>query len=210
MNLQEMASQGAPEAAQQPTGGGNVKPASEQQQAQFDMLLGRCRQLLAESGEGFVAALKADPVRAAVKLGTQTLRELAMMSEKSGQPVDAAVLFHVGVTLVKDIAGLANDAGIVPDEQLESFLQQVMQESIAEYMRMDADDGLLEQAKEKAVPGDPATPDDTAEHEGAETPALEQQEVAAEPAETGEEGMTEEDEMALQLANIRAKKGGAA
>jgi len=53
------------------------------------------------------------------------------------------VLLHVGVQFVKDIAGLANDAGMVPDEQLEPFLQQVMQESIAEYMRLDADDGLM-------------------------------------------------------------------
>lgn len=212
MNLQEMATQGAPEAPQQPAGGGSIKPATEQQQQQFDLLLGRSRQLLAESGEGFVGALKADPVRAAVTFGTQTLRELAMMSEKAGQPVDPAVLFHVGVTLVKDIAGLANDSGVVTDDQLEGYLHQVMQESIAEYMRMDADEGLLEKAAggtEASLPGDPATPDDTAAHEGAESPDLEKREMATEPPEDDADEMPEEDEMALQLAQIRAKKGGA-
>ena len=38
-------------------------------------------------------------------MGTQTLRYLAQQSEKAGQPVDPAVLLHVGVQFVKDIAG---------------------------------------------------------------------------------------------------------
>lgn len=208
MNLNEMAQQGQSEEASQ------AKPASEKQQRQFDLLLGRCRQVLGESADQWLQALQADPVEAAVQMGTQTLRTLAMQSEEAGTPVDPAVLLHVGVTLVKDVAGIANEAGLVPDDKLEGYLQEVMQLSIAEYMRMDADDGLMqgggksEDDAETKLPGDPQTPDDTAQHEGAESPALEQREMAAEPAETGQEGMSEEDEMAMQLANIRAKKGG--
>lgn len=203
MNLNEMAQQGQPEETSQ------AKPASEKQQRQFDLLLGRCRQVLGESAEQWLQALEVDPVQAAVKMGTQTLRTLAMQSEEAGTPVDPAVLLHVGVTLVKDVAGIANEAGLVPDDKLEGYLQEVMQLSIAEYMRMDADEGLMQGGKgEPSPPGDPQTPDDTAQHEGAESPALKQREMAAEPAETGAEGMSEEDEMAMQLANIRAKKGG--
>ena len=203
MNLNEMAQTGQPEETSQ------AKPASEKQQRQFDLLLGRCRQVLGESADQWLQALEVDPVQAAVQMGTQTLRTLAMQSEEAGTPVDPAVLLHVGVTLVKDVAGIANEAGLVPDDKLEGYLQEVMQLSIAEYMRMDADDGLMQGGEaEPKLPGDPQTPDDTAQHEGAESPALEQREMAAEPAETGEEGMSEEDEMALQLANIRAKKGG--
>lgn len=203
MNLNEMAQQGQPEETSQ------AKPASEKQQRQFDLLLGRCRQVLGESADQWLQALEVDPVQAAVKMGTQTLRTLAMQSEEAGTPVDPAVLLHVGVTLVKDVAGIANEAGLVPDDKLEGYLQEVMQLSIAEYMRMDADDGLMQGGEaEPSLPGDPQTPDDTAQHEGAESPALEQREMAAEPAETGAEGMSEEDEMAMQLANIRAKKGG--
>lgn len=202
MNLSEIAEQPAPSSAQ---------PASPKQQAQFDLLLGRARQIIGESADQWLAMLKKDPVTAAVSMGTQTLREMVMMSEKAGTPVDPAVLIHVGVTLVKDVAGIANEAGVVPDDKLEGYLQEVMQLSIAEYMRMDADEGLMQKGggeAEPKLPGDPQTPDDTAQHEGAESPALEQREIAAEPAETGEEGMSEEDEMAMQLANIRAKKGG--
>lgn len=145
MNLNEMAQQ-APQAAQDPAAapqpGGKTQPTPEQQ-AQFDMLLGRARQIMGESAAEWKAAMEIDPAGAAVQMGTQTLRFLAQESEKAGQPVDPAVLLHAGVQLVKDIAGVANDAGLVPDDQLESFLQQVMQESIATYMRMDADEGLL-------------------------------------------------------------------
>ena len=204
MNLNEMAQTGQPEETSQ------AKPASEKQQRQFDLLLGRCRQVLGESADQWLQALEVDPVQAAVKMGTQTLRTLAMQSEEAGTPVDPAVLLHVGVTLVKDVAGIANEAGLVPDDKLEGYLQEVMQLSIAEYMRMDADEGLMQGGEaEPTLPGDPQTPDDTAQHEGAESPALEQREMAAEPAETGEEGMSEEDEMAIQLARIRAQKGGA-
>lgn len=139
MNLNEMTQQ-APEAAQT-TG---KKQASPEQQAQFDLLLGRARQVMGENGKELMLSLKTDPVQMAVMFGTRTLRELAMMSEKAGQPVDPAVLIHVGITLIKDIAGLANEAGMVPDEQLEDYMRQVTQESLAEYMRMDADDGLLQ------------------------------------------------------------------
>lgn len=204
MNLNEMAQTGQPEETSQ------AKPASEKQQRQFDLLLGRCRQVLGESADQWLQALEVDPVQAAVKMGTQTLRTLAMQSEEAGTPVDPAVLLHVGVTLVKDVAGIANEAGLVPDDKLEGYLQEVMQLSIAEYMRMDADEGLMQGGEaEPTLPGDPQTPDDTAQHEGAESPALEQREIAAEPAETGAEGMSEEDEMAMQLARIRAQKGGA-
>ena len=204
MNLNEMAQTGQPEETSQ------AKPASEKQQRQFDLLLGRCRQVLGESADQWLQALEVDPVQAAVQMGTQTLRTLAMQSEEAGTPVDPAVLLHVGVTLVKDVAGIANEAGLVPDDKLEGYLQEVMQLSIAEYMRMDADEGLMQGGEtEPALPGDPQTPDDTTKHEVAESPALEQREIAAEPAETGQEGMSEEDEMAMQLARIRAQKGGA-
>lgn len=140
MNLQDMTQEAAP----QEGAPAKQTPATPEQQAQFDLLLGRARQVMGENGEQLMLSLKTDPVKMAVMFGTRTLRELATMSEQAGQPVDPAVLIHVGITLIKDIAGLANEAGLVPDEQLEDYMRQVTQESIAEYMRMDADDGLLQ------------------------------------------------------------------
>ena len=140
MNLNEMTQEAAPQEGGSP----QQTPATPEQQAQFDLLLGRARQVMGENGKELMLSLKTDPVQMAVMFGTRTLRELAMMSEKAGQPVDPAVLIHVGITLIKDIAGLANEAGMVPDERLEDYMRQVTQESLAEYMRMDADDGLLQ------------------------------------------------------------------
>ena len=154
MNLNEMAQQGEPQdqaMAPGQTEQAAKQPASPEQQAQFDMLLGRARQIMGETAEEWMQALKLDPVTTAVKFGTQTLRHLAQQSEQAGQPVDPAVLIHAGIQLVKDVAGIANEAGVVPDEKLEGFLQDVMQQSIAEYLRMDADEGLI--SPEQMPPG---------------------------------------------------------
>lgn len=157
MNLNEMAQPQTPEQPADPTMGttGGKTPATPEQQAQFDMLLGRARQILGESAKEWKDAMKIDPAGAAVKMGTQTLRFLAQESEKAGQPVDPAVLLHVGVQFVKDVTALANESGMVPDDKLEPFLQQVMQESMAEYMRMDAEEGLLQGAPGAPTSGPP-------------------------------------------------------
>jgi hypothetical protein len=184
----------------------DAKPATPGQQQQFDLLLGRVRQLMGQAGEEWLATLNASPVQGAVTLGTTTLRQVATMSQQAGQPVDPAVLLNVGVQLVKDTAAIANAAGFVTDEQLPAFLKDVLSQSIMEYMKADAKDGLLSpQAKQQAqgmlskmqqgaadmsgeavgegaaeMPGDGAGPDNLPAHENAETPVVEQQEGAEE------------------------------
>lgn len=173
MNLNELAQQGAPQdpaMAPGQTEQAAKQPASPEQQAQFDMLLGRARQIMGETAEEWMQALKLDPVTTAVKFGTPTLRYLAQQSEQAGQPVDPAVLIHAGIQLVKDVAGIANEAGVVPDEKLEGFLQDVMQQSIAEYLRMDADEGLLQPGE-----GAPDMPPEQPEPEGVNLAQMAQQ-----------------------------------
>lgn len=176
MNLQDMAT------GEQPAEQTQSQAATPEQQAQFDKLLARSRTVMAQSAQEWMAALKDDPVRAAVHLGTALLRSLVQQSEKAGVPVDPAVVIHVGITMVKDIAGVANDAGVIPDDKLESFLQEVTQQSIAEYMRQDADEGLMPDMKGKAPdePGDAPGADNTPAHEGAESPEVEQGEGSEE------------------------------
>lgn len=196
-----------------------AKPASGAQQQQFDLILGRARQMMGSTGEEWLSALKVDPTQAAVAMGTQTVRELVNMSEKAGQKVDPAVLFHVGVQFVKDIAGVANAAGYVSDEELPQFLKDVMSQSMMEYMKADAEagllkpadkkkaDGLLAQMQEGGSPAEPAGdgpgPDNTMPHEQAEAPAMEQQEGAEEDSTAG----ADDPEMAAELAALRAKRG---
>lgn len=175
MNLNELAQQGEPQDPSMDAEPGQTEqaakqPASPEQQAQFDMLLGRARQIMGETAEEWMQALKLDPVATAVKFGTQTLRHLAQQSEQAGQPVDPAVLIHAGIQLAKDVAGIANEAGVVPDEKLEGFLQDVMQQSIAEYLRMDADEGLLQTGE-----GAPDMPPEQPEPEGVNLAQMAQQ-----------------------------------
>ncbi len=187
----------------------NAKPATQQQQAQFDLLLGRSRQVMEASAQEWLSTLKQDPVQGAVTLGTQTLRALAMQSQKAGQPVDPTVLINVGLQLCKDVAAIVNAAGLVSDDQLPAYLKDVMQQSIAEYLHMDAQDGLLSpQDKREAQnvlqragiaptdePGDASGPDNTPAHENAESPAFEQSEG------------DEEDQPSGMLARMQRMRG---
>lgn len=173
----------------------NAKPASDVQQKQFDLLLGRAREMMGFAGEEWISAIKTDPIMAAVTMGTQTLREMAMASEKAGQKVDPAVLLHVGIQFVKDIAAVANAAGSVSDEELPNFLKEVMSQSMAEYLRMDAEDGLLskeDEARAKQVIAQSGSPAEPAPQEAAPAPMPE----------------ADDPEMAAELMAIRKAKGG--
>ena len=46
--------------------GPNATPASPSQQKQFDLLLGRARQIMSSAGEEWLTTMEADPVQAAV------------------------------------------------------------------------------------------------------------------------------------------------
>lgn len=120
-----------------------AKRATEPQQKQFDLLLGRSREMMEKNGEQWLKAIQADPVEAAVTLGVQTVRGMASMSESAGQKVDVSVLINVGVQFIKDIAAVANAAKAVPDEQLPTYIKQVTSEFLSEYLRLDGKDGLL-------------------------------------------------------------------
>lgn len=140
-----------------------AQPANPEQQAQFDLLLGRARQVMGEAADEWLATLEADPVDGAITLGTQTVRQMVQMSEQAGQPVDPVVLMHVGIQFCKDVAAVANEAGLVKDEDLPTYLQDTLQGSIAAYLEMDAEDGLLsgedrERAKQMLASQQPAQP----------------------------------------------------
>lgn len=187
----------------------NAKPASAAQQKQFDLLLGRARQLMAENGEEWIGTLEADPVQGAVALGTNTVRELVDMSEQAGQQVDPAVLFNVGVQFVKDIAGVVNAAGLVPDEQLPQYLKDVMSQSMMEYLSADAKDGKIDKKKADGLLAKMQQGGGAAAPAGAAAPVATPEEMPEEmPAEQPEEGNADDPAMADELARIRAQRTG--
>ena len=180
-----------------------AKPASPLQQKQFDLLLGRCREMMGQTGEEWIAALKADPVQASVTMGTGTLRTMAMASEKAGQKVDPAVLLNVGIQFVKDIAAVANAAGAVPDDQLEAYLKETMSRSVMEYLSNDAKDGLLSKEDKQQAEGMLAQMQGGSPSEPAAPPAMEQPAPEEEPMQGADDP-----EMAAQLDALRKAKGG--
>ena len=193
-----------------------AKPAQGGQQQQFTVLLGKAREIMGANGEAWLTAIKADPVQAAVTLGVQTVREMAGMSEKAGQPVDPVVLIHVGLQFIKDVAAVANACGAVPDAGLEAYLKDVTSQSMGEYLKLDAQDGLLSPKDKQAAQGmlsqmqaggEPAGeapgPDNMPAHENAEAPPVE----AAEGAEEDSASGANDPEMAAQLAALRQKRG---
>lgn len=192
------------------------KPATPQQQKQFDLILGRARQLMESAGKEWISSLKIDPVHTAVKLGVSTLRELEQSSTQAGQAVDPTVMFQVGIQFVKDIANVANAAGVLADDAIPAFLKDVFSQAMAEYLHLDAKDGLIKQkgaegmlAKMQggqAEQNAPADPDTTGQPDP--DAAQDAQETAQGLPDSDADSDADDPEMANQLAMLRKQRGG--
>jgi hypothetical protein len=131
--------------------------------ALVELVASRTMQALAQVGPDLDAALKADPVDAAVKFGTQALRQVVMAAMQAGKELPFDAIVNAGMVVIKELAAIANDKGYLPDEQIETFLKEVFQQSLAEYTRLDMKDGMLTQGdmqamQEKMGMGRPAAP----------------------------------------------------
>jgi hypothetical protein len=113
----------------------------------FNLVVARTMQALTKVAPGLDAALKADPVQGAVKFGVQALRTVVMAAQKAGKSIPFEVVLNAGMQVIKEIAGIANDKGYLPDNQIETFLKEVLQQSIAQYAQLDAKDGVLSQGQ---------------------------------------------------------------
>jgi hypothetical protein len=133
---------GALQAAAQAPQGGSRKPTSQEKEL-FDLLVGRSLGALAQDAQGLDAALKSDPITGAVEYGTRALREVAGAAEDAGKPVPFEVLLGAGQQVIKEIAAIANEKGYVADEELETFLKEVFQQSIAKYAQLDVKEGKM-------------------------------------------------------------------
>lgn len=124
------------------------------------LIVARVRDGLAKVAQDLDAALKADPVQGAVQYGTMTLRSVVNAAAKAGKKLPVAAILAAGMTTIQDLATIANEKGYLEDGQLEVFMKEAWQQSIAQYAKMDMDEGVLdpkmaEQLKSKieAEPG---------------------------------------------------------
>lgn len=126
--------------------------AAQQQEAEptegareaFDVVVGRTLEALAQDPEGLDAALKADPVAGAVAYGTKALHGIAASADEAGQPIPFEILSGAGMQVIKVMAGIANDKGYLPDEQIDVFLKEAFQQSLAKYSAMDMQAGKID------------------------------------------------------------------
>lgn len=125
-------------------GTGGEKPIDPRLIELANLVVSRVRQAMAASGQELATALKADPVQAAVEIGTGAVREVAKAADEAGKPIPFEVLLVAGMQALKDLAALANELGYLPDEQIESFLKEGFQQSVRAYAEMDMADGLID------------------------------------------------------------------
>lgn len=117
------------------------------------LVVARTRDALAASPSELDTALKADPVQAAVQFGTRALRGVATAAEQAGKPLSFEVLVNAGLVVIQDIASIAVEKGYMAEGEIETFLKEVFQQSIAAYARMDLDDGKIDQKDVAALTG---------------------------------------------------------
>lgn len=126
----------------------------------FDLVVARTMDALARAADDLDKALKADPVRATVEMGTAALRAIAQSADDAGKPIPFEVLVQAGMQTIKELGAIANEKGYLPDEQIESFLKEAFQQSLVKYARMDMSDGKIDQeTMEKIRAGRPAAPE---------------------------------------------------
>lgn len=165
----------------------------------FQLVVARVRQALAKVGESLDSALKADPYHGAIEFGVRALRSVVGAAEKAGKPIPFEVMLAAGVQVVKDLASIANEKGYLDDSEIETFLKEVLQQAMQQFIQLDADEGKMSPEQANAVGskiaeaqgamGSGGAADDEAgeapQEEAAESPDEEAAEVAQEPDEMG-------------------------
>lgn len=117
------------------------------------LVVARTREALVASAGELDTALKADPVQAGVEFGVRALRAVVGAAEEAGKPLSFEVVINAGIVVIQDIASIAVEKGYLADGEIETFLKEVFQQSIAAYARMDMDEGKLTKEQMAAVTG---------------------------------------------------------
>lgn len=150
------AKEGAAEGGEDAEGGegkSGEKTYTKEDRELFDLVVGRTMKALAQSADDLDRAMKADPIEAAVQFGTSALRTVAQGAGDAGQEISFDILAQAGMQVIKELAGIANEKGYLPDEEIETFLKEAFQQSLSQYTKMDAADGTLKKEDLAKVKG---------------------------------------------------------
>ncbi len=116
---------------------------SPQDKELFDLVVARTLEALTSNAQDLDTALKADPIQATVMMGTSALRTVAKAADDAGKPIKFEVLIQAGMQVIKELGGIANEKGYLPDDQIDVFLKESFQQSLSQYAKMDIEDGDL-------------------------------------------------------------------
>jgi len=109
----------------------------------FSTTVDYTRQMLAEGAEEVLAAMRVDPVAAAVKFGVRALRTVVQSAEEAGSPLPPEVVLAAGVQTIKDLGAVAEANDLLSEDQDDVFIKEAMQQAIAEFAQLDSDEGLI-------------------------------------------------------------------
>ena len=143
--------------AEQPEGEAGSMDMGKMQEL-HDLILARAQDILAKHPQELLTAMKADPVQAAVKFGVQAIRTVVSAAEKAtGAQIPYEVIQAVAIDMLHMIAQIGVEKGLIPDEQLEPFVKESMQQGFIEYLRQDQAEGKItpdqiKQIKKKNFP----------------------------------------------------------
>jgi len=140
-----------PPAPPPPKAPGKVDPNDPRVKDLFNLLVARTMDALTKVAPQLDSSLKADPVQAAVQFGTRALRSVVMAAMRAGKNIPFEIVVNAGMQVIKELAGIANDKGYLPDEQIATFLKEVFQQSLAQYTKLDMADGMLNQSEVQAI-----------------------------------------------------------
>jgi hypothetical protein len=118
-------------------------PKDPQAQQLFQLAVSRVLEALGKDGRGLDAAMKADPIRASVQYGTAAVRTVAQSAQDAGKPIPFDILIQVGMQTVKELAAVALQKSYIQESQVEVFLKEVFQQSLAKYAQSDIQDGSI-------------------------------------------------------------------
>lgn len=136
---------------QDATQGGAGSPDDPKAKELFDLAVARALDVLSKQGDALDAALRADPVKATVGFGTAAVHTISMAADDAGKPIPFQILVQVGMQVIKVLGSIANEKGYLPEDQVEVFLKEAFQQSLAKYAQLDVQAGKMTQQQVQQV-----------------------------------------------------------
>lgn len=145
--------------------GGPGSPDDPRAKEVFDLVVARTLEAISKQSKDLDTALRSDPLKATVGFGTSALHAVAQAADDAGKPIPFEILIQAGMQVIKVLGSVALEKGYLPEDQIEVFLKEALQQSLAKYTQLDQQAGKIKpeemqqmQQKLGEMGGAPAAP----------------------------------------------------